>query len=358
MKIAILQDYLRCGGTEQQTVFLANSFAAKGSDCSLLTFRPGGLLERQLGTGVRRLSLQRRDWQIDWWAPGLAATLQRERFDAVLLMGRMANCYGWLVQKTLPQAAVLSTVRTGKPLPFLFRWSMRRTTATVANSREAGSRAAREAGLPTERIRVIYNSMLKPLDAADRREDVRAAYGADRQTTVFLCVAMFRPEKNHGGLLQRFALIPPDRPWQLWLAGSGATETAAREEARRLGIDQRVRFLGLQADPAPLYAAADAAVLASRRESLPNFLVEAQWNGLPVVACEVGGVAECFESGASGVLVSPEDEEGFARSLLKMIDEPATRTAMGHAGKERARRLFDPGAQAQRYLDLFAELAS
>ena len=101
MQILILQDYLRSGGTERQSVLLANAFAAAGHATTLLTFRPGGAL-RPTGGDLDLRSLQPVDLHLDWFAPGLGPTVRKLRPDVILCMGRMANCYSGHLQRAHP----------------------------------------------------------------------------------------------------------------------------------------------------------------------------------------------------------------------------------------------------------------
>ena len=119
MKILVIQDYLRSGGTERQSILLARAFAKAGHATTLLTFRPGGVLAAGL-SGVNHQSLLSFDSGLDWFAPGLLRTVASAAPDIVLCMGRMANCYAGFIQQRCPRLAVVGTMRTGKSLPFLF----------------------------------------------------------------------------------------------------------------------------------------------------------------------------------------------------------------------------------------------
>jgi glycosyltransferase involved in cell wall biosynthesis len=167
---------------------------------------------------------------------------------------------------------------------------------------------------------------------------------------------MLRPGKGHRRLIQAAAALPRDFPWQLWVAGEGTERTATEGLARELGLSERIRFLGLRRDTADLYAAADVAVLASDLESLPNFLVEAQWLGLPVAACDVAGVGETFRPGESGLLVPQGDHAALAAAMTRLARDPALRARMATAARDHARAEFEPGRQNARYLELFAAL--
>lgn len=357
MKILIVQDHLRSGGTERQSVLLANAFAAAGHRTTLLTFRPGGPLAPTVSPRVTHRSLQRFDTRLDWFAPGLTMVTERHPADIILCMGRMANCYaGFLVQAAqdrAPRPAVIATMRTGKSLPWLFRRSLHLARHVVANSRAAKAVLQQTLRLPGDKITVIHNSLVFTERSQARDAGLRRQHGADEKTCVLLDVAMFRPEKNQRELIAIAAGLPADFPWQLWLAGAGPAQRGCERLATSLGVDSKVKFLGLVRDPAPLYAAADVAVHASRSESLSNFLIEAQAHGLPAVAYAAQGIDECMLPGDTGAVITPGDHDAFRRAIRHYASpDPARRDR----ARTFARTTFDPHRQVQAYLDLFARL--
>jgi len=357
MKILVLQDYLRSGGTERQSILLANAFAAAGHDTALLTFRPGGALAPTVASAVQRYALQSYDYGLDWFAPRLARAVRRMDPDVILCMGRMANCYAGGLQRRFPRSAVVATMRTGKPLPALFRRSLHRVRQVVANSADARASLIAAYGIPGESIAVIHNSLVFPPESAlERNLALRTAHGAGLATAVMLCVAMFRPEKNQRELVEVAAALPADGDWQLWLAGDGPARAACERLAAERGLGARVKFLGFHRDPSPLYRAADLAVHASRRESLSNFLIEAQAHGLPAVAYDAQGIGECFLPGQTGWVIPPGDRADFVARLMPLLTDPARRDACAAAARAQARSRFDPARQVQAYLELFARL--
>lgn len=364
-RLLLLQDHLRSGGTERQTILLARAFRARGHEVEVLTFRPGGALAPTLAPVPHRC-IQPFDTGLNFFAPGLARAVRRFDPGVVLLMGRMAHALGGGLATRLPRARVVATLRTGKPLPALYRRTLRGAAHVVANSAESAARLVGPLGLPAARVSVIHNALVFPSPPASGeaaagplRAATRAELDAPPGAVVLLCVAMFRPEKNQRALLEAAARLPgpPHAPdWRLWLVGEGPARAGCEALATRLGLGARVRFLGFRDDPRPLYAAADLAVLASRAESLSNFLVEAQSHRLPVVAARATGVGECFLPGVSGTLVEPDDPEAFARALGPWLAEPARRAAAGAAGAAHAREAFAPAARADDYLGLFERL--
>lgn len=357
MKIIVIQDYLRSGGTERQAILLTRAFAAAGHSAELITFRPGGVLAAE-GRDIPMRSLQSFDLGLDWFAPGLVGSVRRARPDIVLCMGRMANCYGGCIQRACPATAVVCTVRTGKPLPLIFRRSLRQARHILANSRETRERLMAREGISPEKVSVIYNPLVFPNPSPDSsRGEFRRRQGAGAGTYIMLCVAMFRPEKNQSELVEIAAGLSPALDWQLWLAGVGPARRACERLARHLGVGERVRFLGFQSDPAGLYAAADVAVHASRSESLSNFLIEAQAAGLPSVACDAQGLRECSVPGRTGWVVPHGDRAAFRAALERLAAEPAaSRRERADEARAFARATFDPLRQVAAHLELFKRL--
>lgn len=361
MKILVLQDYLRSGGTERQSVLMARAFRSAGHTVQLITFRPGGALVDTLGE-VPHQALQRSDLRLDWYAPGLRAAVIQFTPDIVLCMGRMANCRAGEVQGYLApgysKPVVIATMRTGKPLPWLFRRSLARVRHIVANSDEARRVLVDRYDVPLGKISVIRNALVfAPSDEtgpgrmSDRNQSIRRELGAKPGTVVLLWVGMFRPEKNQSGAIQLAAQLPAEIDWQLWLAGDGPEKAPCQTLAKKLGIEDRVRFLGFRADPTPLYTAADVAVLTSRSEALSNFLIEAHAHGIPSVGYGVTGVVEC-----GGRVVTPEDQAAFMEELLPLLRFGDFRRKEGDRVAAYAREHFSPPAQASAYLELFRRL--
>ena len=360
MKILLVQDFLRSGGTERQSVLLANAFAAAGHATTLLTFRPGGTLAATLNPAVHRRALQRVDTGLDWFAPGLLRTSKRLEPDVTLCMGRMANCYAGGLQNQTTRAAVVATMRTGKKLPWLFRRSLRITRHIVANSRDARDTLLREHAVSPEKISVIYNSLVFPPPStigARADFDLRAQYGATETTSVLLCVAMFRPEKNQRELIEIVSGLPTTADWQLWLAGDGPARAACEQLVMARDLSARVKFLGFQRDPSALYACADFAVHASASEALSNFLIEAQAHGLPAIAYEAQGIAECFNPGQTGFVIPRDNRVAFRDALIHLMAKTAAeRSAIAADARRYARSAFDPQRQVAAYLELFQKL--
>ncbi len=134
-----------------------------------------------------------------------------------------------------------------------------------------------------------------------------------------LCVGAVIRDKGHDVLLDALATLD-DLDWRLTCVGSLERDPGW---VARLPRDERVAFTGprVGAALAESYDAADLLVLPTRRESYGMVVVEAQARGIPVIASDVGGVAEALGDGG-GVLVPPDDPGALSEAIRRWLEEP------------------------------------
>jgi glycosyltransferase involved in cell wall biosynthesis len=195
---------------------------------------------------------------------------------------------------------------------------------------------------------------------------VRASAGVERAVNV-LSVGRAVDKKGFDDLLEALARIPPALPWTFAHVGGGPMLDALAKQARRLGIADRVQWLGAlaQQDVLERYRSADVFALASRvsddgdRDGLPNVLMEAQSQRLACVATTVSGIAELIENEATGLLVPERDPAALSRALARLIEDASLRERLGQAGFERTTRVFAMEAGIDRLVTRFeASLAA
>lgn len=149
------------------------------------------------------------------------------------------------------------------------------------------------------------------------------------------------PAKGVQDLIQAVAMLSPDIPQlRLEIAGRGPYQTELMNEARRLGIDKTIRFLGWQQQLGPCFRNWDIFVLPSHDEGFGMAVLEAMAGGLPVIGTGVGGLPELIEEGRTGFIVLPSNPVDLAERLRLLVLDPKLRQAMGNAGQERARMCF------------------
>jgi glycosyltransferase involved in cell wall biosynthesis len=194
----------------------------------------------------------------------------------------------------------------------------------VANSNAAAAQVVAE-GIPESRLAVIPNGI-----DLDRYATPRRARGRHVVTTV----ANLRVEKGHEVLLDAAAIVCRTHPEvRFQLVGEGPMREARVEQARALGIEGQVAFLGYREDVAEVLAESDLFVLPSRTEAFPNGLVEAMASGLPSIASNVGGIPELLQHGCNGLLVPPGDAAAVATAILTLLEDERTAVALGDAAR-------------------------
>lgn len=168
------------------------------------------------------------------------------------------------------------------------------------------------------------------------RQELREEYGISPGGFVLLYPAEFSRRKSQHVLIRAMRDLSEDTV--LVLAGEGALLEECQELARRLGVERRVRFPGYVRDMSGWYAAADAAVSASRSEGLPFNVMEAMYAGLPVVASAVKGHTDLIEEGVNGLLYPYGDAQACARQIRRLLDSEELRERLGGTARESAAR--------------------
>ncbi len=185
--------------------------------------------------------------------------------------------------------------------------------------------------LPAQKVVTVHNGMPDVLSPS--------LGGPSASPLRMTMVARFQDQKDHGLLLTALSGLM-GIPWELDLIGDGPLQAAVEAQARRLGIAERVRFLGLRRDVAELLAQSQLFVLATRWEGFPYTILEAMRAGLPVVASDVGGVQEAVVHGETGFLVPRGDEQALRQRLSDMLASPDLRRRFGAAGRQRFEATF------------------
>jgi N-acetyl-alpha-D-glucosaminyl L-malate synthase BshA len=175
-------------------------------------------------------------------------------------------------------------------------------------------------------------------DRARYEPQLRRQVGDGRK--ILMHISNFRPVKRVLDVVRVFHRVQREMPAVLVMVGDGPDRLAAEEEARALGIDKDVLFLGRIDAVAPLLASADLFLLPSDRESFGLSALEALACGVPALAYEVGGIVEVIENGVTGVLHKVGDLDAMAASATAILRDEARWNAMSAAAAADARARF------------------
>jgi glycosyltransferase involved in cell wall biosynthesis len=168
------------------------------------------------------------------------------------------------------------------------------------------------------------------------------------------------PEKDLETWLRAAALVAQQYPaTQFVLVGEGRdgdTLGQLQRLATELGIAEQVHFPGYRAHLLPVYGSFDLFVLSSRREGLPNSILEAMAVGLPVVTTDVAGTSELVLHGHTGYVVPQGDVDRLAHAMVTLVADKQLRQRMGQAGRERIEREFSFTHRLQRIEELYVRV--
>lgn len=171
---------------------------------------------------------------------------------------------------------------------------------------------------------------------------------------LLLSVGELNQNKNQSVILRAMPELPGVH---YALAGVGPEEQRLRDQARELGILERVHFLGYRHDLREIYQVADIFCHPSWREGISVAILEAMASGLPVVASDIRGNRDLLVEGQGGFLVTPSDANGFERSIRALLEDKGIEMSMGDHNRSYAQR-FDHGVIIQRMKDVYRDLLS
>ena len=345
-------------GGEVQVFLLLEGLRDRGHE-SLLLCPPGSRAEAE--ARARRLASRpvRMASDLDVGSvPSLKREIEAWKPDLVHLHTARATWLGGLAAKLAGVPAITTRrmdrkVRRGWKQRLIYGPLVARAVAISP----AVAAALRDGGVPDGKIAIVP-SAVDPRAAegtGSSRLELRAALEAAEGSVVLLALASLVRRKGLDVLLAALAKIP-EPSVILWIAGDGPERAALEMQAERLGLSARVRFLGRREDAAGLLAASDVLVLPSRREGLGVAALEAMAAQKPVVATRVGGLAEAVVDGRTGLLVEPEDADGLAAAIARLVREPETRAKLGAAGPARLSEGFLAGQMVDAYEKLYREV--
>ena len=231
----------------------------------------------------------------------------------------------------------------------------RNPNAVILNNSAIEARKyERRFGLSQNTIRVLYNGFAPSILRKPTVHEVlefRSRFGLDPHTPIIGTLMRFVRQKDPELWLEVAAEVAAARPdAHFLLAGYGEMENIIATRIQALGLGDRVILPGVIEDVALFYAAVDVVLLTSVAEGTPNVLIEAQAAGRPVVAPNVGGIAETIANGLSGRLVDNRSARRFAKAIVTILDDDEWRINAGIQGPSFIADRFDAERMARETL--------
>ena len=373
LRLAVVrQRYNPYGGAERFVARALPALERAGAEVTLISRSGEGWgARRLLRVDPFHLGNLWRDWS---FARAARAAWRREGFDIVQSHERIPGCDVYRAgdgvhRRWLEIRKASSTVleKAGIALNPYHRYVCAaekrmfehpRLRAVICNSRMVRDEIRQDFRIAPEKLHVIYNGIdlehFHPRLRDSLRGATRAELGCRPNETLFLFVGSGFSRKGLGAAIAALSQAANESFWLL-VVGRDREEAHYRGLCERMGIADRVRFLGGREDVRPLYAAADCFILPSRYDPFPNTGLEALAMGLPAIVSSRCGAAEVVEHGASGWVCAPDDAPGLAR-LMQEADR-AVRAGRGAQAARATAERFGMDAMASQLAALYGTLS-
>lgn len=355
------------GGAERHVVTLLRFLDRTIIDARLACLFSAPLAREAKGAGIITEVFAMRGKFDFRQIPGIASYLKREQIDIVHTHGVRANLIGRLAARIAGTPQVVTTIHSVLALDYtqrIDRWinqfceraTRRLTERFVAVSRGlAGELTA--AGLPAEKITVIYNGLDLSQFKQGAGDKIRAEFGLESGQPVIGVVARLHPVKGHEIFLEAVKIISGEFPAaRFFVIGCGTHRPVLENLTARLMLQDRVVFTGFRQDVADVMAALDMLVVPSLSEGFGLTAVEAMAMGKPVLATRVGGLPEIINDGENGFLVPPGDPGALAERLLFLLMQPKEAARLARAGRNTVEEKFSAELMAAKTAQLYQEL--
>ncbi len=360
MKILHTEASLGWGGQEIRILEEARGMIGRGHDV-LLACDPAARIRAEAARyGVPSLALPigRRSLR---GILALRGLLTRYRPD---LINSHSSTDTWLA--ALARFAVNSPpplVRTrhiSAPVPrnFPTTWLYTRaTTHLVTTGVRLRETLIRENGYPGDMITSVPTGIdPERFQPGDRLAACRAL-GLDPGLRYIGIVATLRSWKGHDDLIEACRRLT-GHDWRLLIVGDGPRRTLLEETVARLGLGDRIGFVGQRNDPERWLPVFDVFCLPSyANEGVPQSLLQAMLAGLPIVTTPVGSITEAVQDGISALLVEPRNTTALAQALSRLLDEPALGRRLGTAARAIALQRFGRESMLDAMQHVFEHIA-
>lgn len=353
-----LTDTLDAGGAEYMAVNVVNLLPRKRYRPHLCTTRREGVLAHRIAPDVNRLRLARR-WRFDLQALNRLTTYIKQSEIKILHAHGTALFVAVLASLRPPHPMIVWHDHYGRcgfddrPV-WLYRLAARQVKGVIAVNQLLVRWACERLRVPASRVRYIPNFALT--SAASEPEISLPGSSGSR----VVCVANFRPEKDHFTLVHAVARVARACPSiHVFLVGAPIDPEylgRVNDDIDRCGLREHISILGSRNDVPAILKACDVGVLSSASEGLPLALLEYGCAGLPAVATNVGQCAEVLEEGRAGLLVASGDPVQLAAALVSLLQSAERRRELATRFRGRIEQAYSPTAAMQQICAFYDDI--
>ena len=344
MRITLVISYLGSGGAERVMSKMANWWAEKGHDITLITYNSVVSDHYKLHPAVKRNRLNlRRDSPNLWLGArnnlirlrSIRGAIKMVNPDIIISFLDRTNVNTLMACLGLTTPVIVSertdpTVYSigGYAWQFLRKKTYPRAAAVVVQTETVRQWAL--TFLNEDKVYVIPNPVERPVcpDGLCERDTAKGY--------VLIGMGRLGSQKGFDLLIRAFSRCAGDFPdWSLVIYGEGSERSKLESLIHELGREGRIELPGVTKEPEQALRQADLFVMSSRFEGFPNALLEAMAVGLPVISTDCpSGPREIIRDGVDGLLVPNEDVGALASAMRRLMSDPEERRRLGQRATE------------------------
>jgi glycosyltransferase involved in cell wall biosynthesis len=361
LRIIEMIDKPSLGGGQTAVLLLARYLDPGLFEVTVLSGGGGPLVDEAGRAGVGHIAVAWGGRRPLRTAAEVARILESEKADVLHTHGGYAGFYGRWAARRSRTPVVVHTLHGIHYLhyrnPALRRLSIwqerffsRMTDALVLVCQSDLGLARRNRLASEQKLIVIQNGLPEaaPAPADSSVASLKSELGWEPGRPIVGTVARLHRQKGIDDLIRAAPRIFEAAPEaRIVIVGDGPLRRKLQRRAARLGLEDRIAFLGGRPDAPRLISLFDIFVLPSLWEGLPFVLVEAAALGKPIVASAVDGVPEILEDGKTGVLIRPGDPAALAEAVVRLLADGKSAASLGQA----ARALIPPRFPLRRTID-------
>lgn len=356
------------GGGEQVFLNLAKNIDRKQFNLSAILFNKGWLYDQLTIHRIETTVIcSKRSWDFNLLYK-LIRICNRQNIDIIHSHYMGTNLYAGLAGAIL-RIPVVATFHNELKLPWwTYRYSrlkhfvIRKFASKVVLVADFMKKDYMEiAGIPRGKLSIIYNGIETGIEKNDfDGTSLRKELDLSGDDLLVGHIANFRIPKGHRFLIEAAGLVCKKLKNAKFLLvgdeGDGSLKGEIEDLINKMNLKDNVRILGFRDDVQKLLSLIDIFVLPSMSEGLPLSVIEAMAASKPVVATNVGGLAEIVIPDKTGYLVEAGNGNALAEKLLILLNDKRLRERMGEQGRKAVERKFSLDVMIDKYQKLFAEL--
>ncbi len=336
------------GGSEKQTIELANGFARKGCEVTILLTDKKMDMTSQISSGVKIISYNSNANFLSRFRFVYKTAKQKEpdilysRFwttkPAVVFAGRILGIKTVAVEVSNIKESLKRwppIVRNAIGFAKVFCYRMADMVIVLSNG---GRKSLAQLGVG-ERMRTVQNGVdIERIEKLSTEEAEHRWF--DEEIPVAAAVGRLFPSKGYENLVKAVSAVNDVTPLRLLLVGDGPLKSKIVSTAKEFDMGDKIDFTGSVLNPHKYAARCNIFICSSLFEGFSNSLLEALALGLPVVSTDHDfGAREIIENGKSGILVPVGTPEKMAEAVLKLLQNRTLAAKMGEEAKKRVGKL-------------------